>query len=517
MQLHLAGALTMGLFDAYDPATYQDSQSGLLDRLLASVNAAPTDPGPGFAPLPMDANAAIPAAPAPQPQQASPIAVGDYSMPRIGPAAAFTLPPGQLDPATGEHVAPAAPAPAPVQQPAAPAPSNPFSGFLNRAADGLDSVAHGGTLLAAIRGQPNDARSVKQRELQQQFDAYVGAGISPQIARIAVLNPEAGKALIAQQFGPPQAAPQYAWDPKTGKAVHLYEPEQKDNFSVVQTGEDGLGKKTFQKMNKATGETTPIAGAPGADANSGGLGDMSKTGDAYLATLPPQQAGIVKAMVEGRQPSPSSFAMSKPYWQNMLQAAQIYDPTFDATNWSGRVAGVRDFSAGKSSEMVRSANQTLQHVNALIDSAEALHNGNYPSLNWAGNKINEATGGGEPGAFLTNAHAVADEMGKVFKGANLSDSEIHAWADALSPNMSPAQQRAQIGKMTELLHGALEALDEKRVASIGQVAADKAGPIIKPEGQKVLQRIDAWLKAGGGASGTAGGTAPTGVKWSVVQ
>jgi hypothetical protein len=106
-------------------------------------------------------------------------------------------------------------------------------------------------------------------------------------------------------------------------------------------------------------------------------------------------------------------------------------------------------------------------------------------------------------------------MSKVFKGSNMSDAEIHAWEDNLSPNMSPAQQRAQIGKLSELLHGSLQALEEKRVASIGQVAADKAGPLIKPEGQRVLQRIDAWLKAGNAAA--AGGTAPTGVKWSVVQ
>jgi len=29
----------MSLFDAYDPATYQPSQSGLIDRLLASASA----------------------------------------------------------------------------------------------------------------------------------------------------------------------------------------------------------------------------------------------------------------------------------------------------------------------------------------------------------------------------------------------------------------------------------------------------------------------------------------------
>src|SRR6202034_2763228 len=102
----------------------------------------------------------------------------------------------------------------------------------------------------------------------------------------------------------------------------------------------------------------------GSDSSDGGLGDMSKSGPAYLATIPAQQRGIVQAMIEGRQPPPSSFALAKPYWQNMIAAAQNVDPTFDAAGWSGRVAGVKDFASGKSAEMVRSANQTLQHVNA---------------------------------------------------------------------------------------------------------------------------------------------------------
>lgn len=483
----------MGLFDAYDPNTYAPgaTQGSLIDSILAQYAAAPTSPGPGFPASPMDSNAA---APAPQPQNA-PIAVGDYQMPRIG--GGFPGYPDH-DPHTGENITP-------VQQPAqpaafaAPAPSPDVGDHLLA---GYQNMRHGGGLIgsivAAVSGRRNDpqaeAQARQQAQLRQQFSALVNAGLSPQEATAAVLNPEAGKAIIAQKFTKPQ----------------------NDSFGVVQTGEDGLGKKTFSKINKATGEMVPIASAATSDPNGGGLGDMSKSGAAYLATLPPQQAGIVKAMVEGRQPPPSSFALSKPYWQNMLQTAQAYDPTFDATNWSGRVASVRDFAAGKSAEMVRSANQTLAHVDALLNSADDLHNGNYPSLNWVGNKYNEATGGGEPGAFRTNAHAVAEEMSKVFKGANMSDAEIHAWEENLSPNMSPAQQKAQIKKLSELLHGSLDALEEKRVAGMGQMAADKAGPLIKPEGQAVLKRIDAWLKAGTGGNGSSG-TAPTGVKWSVVQ
>jgi hypothetical protein len=541
-----------------DPSDLPSGDGGLIANILAQYAAAPPDTsaplspieaqmmgmtgpnqpvsglGPAYATPPAPAQQPA-AAPQPAQPQNAPIAVGNVMMPRIG--AGFTPP--AIDPQTGETVqptAPAQPAPSQPQQPQQAAPAAPS--FLDATRSHLDasdqSLRHGGGLIggltALVTGQRHDPVALaqadqaarQQTQVKQLATALTGAGIPQQqalqLATIHTIDPESGRALIAKALGPPQAAPQYAWDPTTKKAVKTYDTDAKDNFVTVQTGEDAQGAKTFSKMNKATGEMTPIAGAPGAD-NGGGIGDTTKTGEEYLNSLPPKIRGTVKALAEYRQAPPTGFAAAKPYYaKTIMPAVQQYDPTYDATQYGARAAGAKDFTSGKSSEMVRSANQTLQHVNALLDSADALHNGNYPTLNYVGNKANEMTGGGEPGAFITNAHAVADEMGKVFKGSNLSDSEIKAWADNLSPNMSPAQQRAQIGKMTELLHGALDALDEKRVASIGQGASDKAGPIIKPEGQKVLQRIDQWLKSNGTASGAAAsGTAPTGVKWSVVQ
>jgi hypothetical protein len=161
------------LFDAYDPNTYGPSQGSLIQQLLASgALTQPTTPGPGFPQAPMDANAAAPQ-PA-QPQNAAPIAVGNnYMMPRIGPAAAFTPP--AIDPDTGDTVQPAA---APAQQPQqAAAPANPLSNFFNRAAAGLHSVAQGGSLYGAVTGQPDDPTSLQQRQLQREYQAFLGTGV----------------------------------------------------------------------------------------------------------------------------------------------------------------------------------------------------------------------------------------------------------------------------------------------------------------------------------------------------
>lgn len=491
----------MGLFDSY--ATDDSApQGGLLDRLIAGLQNNAQNQQPMGA---MPSDTASYDAPAAQPQPVAPAPIAPQAQP-IAPTAA----PQPIAPQAAAQPAPATP-----PQIQTPQPQNP----LLRAAAALHSVAQGGSLYGAIVGAPDDPVSKQKAVLQQQYAALIGAGMSPQQATLAVLNPEAGKTLITQAFGPHNAenlGQGWIRDPMTGKVSRAYTPEQNDSFSMVQTGEDSLGRKTFSKLNKATGEMTPIAGAAGTDPNDNGLrGDASKTGQAYLDSLPAGEGNIVRGMTDATLPIPAGNALGKQIWVNRLADAKQADPNFDATQWASRIAGRKDFTSGKSSEMVRSANQAVAHIGSLIDSAGALNNGDYPVLNWGENKVSEALGSGTQGAWRSNANAVADEVSKFFKGAGISDHEIQEWKNNLSENLSPAQQRAQIGKLSELMQGGLDALDEKRTASIGQTAADKMGPLIKPAGQAILKRIDEFTKGSNGAA--PGGTAPTGVKWSVVQ
>lgn len=475
----------MGLFDAFqfDPSSFDGG--GLLANLRQQLQSSNQ-------PSPLD-QAQWPAGPQGNYGQTQNVGVGNYQMPVFGSA------PQQEQAAIPQAAQPAQYAP---QQQATPAPQQQTQpSFLGPQAPGLgDKVSAGfsgfgaggktgglvGALTGALSGfssgQSSDPRVIAQQNLKAQYDSLVPT-LGPQKAMLAVLNPEAGKTLLQEAL------------------------TNKEKYQ--QTGEDGLGRKTYGFVNEReqTVNGKPISQQP--QDMGGGLGNMDLTGGDYLASLPKAQANTVQMMVEGKIPPPSSFALSKPYWQNMLAAAKNYDPTFDATNWSGRVAGVKDFSAGKSSEMVRSANQTLHHVGALIDSMDNLGNKDYPLWNRAGNAIQEATGSGAQGAFRTNAHAVAEELAKVFKGANLSDAEIHAWEKNLHENMSPEQQKTQVVKLNELLTGSLHALEEKRTNSMGPLAAEKAGPLLKDEAQRVLERMNKWASNNGSAStGAATGSNP---------
>ena len=73
---------------------------------------------------------------------------------------------------------------------------------LLRIAQGLHSVAQGGSLYGAVTGQPDDPQSKQQATLRAQYNALIGAGLTHQQAVASVLDPEAGKLILAQTFGP---------------------------------------------------------------------------------------------------------------------------------------------------------------------------------------------------------------------------------------------------------------------------------------------------------------------------
>jgi hypothetical protein len=104
----------------------------------------------------------------------------------------------------------------------------------------------------------------------------------------------------------------------------------------------GLDASQQYQLNTKTGALTGLGKIDAADQPL--PGDETKSGPAYLATLPQNIATQVKALAEGRLPMPSSFALAKPYWQKMLQMTAQYDPTFDAATAPARKAAITAFT-----------------------------------------------------------------------------------------------------------------------------------------------------------------------------
>lgn len=140
-----------GLLDAlFDPSLYS-GQGGLLSRLSPMVGAIPQSAG--------------------FPGQASPVAVGDYQMPRIGDQAQFTPPPQ-------DHAAlPPNAQPAQGQLPMQPQQPQGFGGFLQGLNENFQNMGNGGSLIGALTGQrPNN----------QTAQFLISKGIDPAMAKTIV-------------------------------------------------------------------------------------------------------------------------------------------------------------------------------------------------------------------------------------------------------------------------------------------------------------------------------------------
>jgi hypothetical protein len=212
----------------------------------------------------------------------------------------------------------------------------------------------------------------------------------------------------------------------------------------------------------------------------------------FLGSMQGSQADMVRGILENTLPPPTAAAMShknSPY-PAAFAAARAIDPTVDPNAYTARVAGYRDW-ATKGAESARALNQTIAHQSdALIGAMKGLGNGDTPIFNSVANAWSEnVSGSGKVPAFRTSAHAVVDELGKVFKQNNLSDTEIRKWEENLPANMSPDQQRAQIKVFGTLMHGAMSALEDKRKQAIGEYAAGKQRPLLSETGAEGLRKL----------------------------
>lgn len=460
----------MGLFDAFqfDPQSYGGSVSGLLSGLLPQLQYDPKLAQRGV--LGSD-------------QPTSYFKVGNQQFPMFGTPDPASLP--QNATPTQAQLPQAASQSAP-QINATPAifGGDNSGGVGDRLLAGLSGFQQGGKsggLIGALTngisglatGQRSDPQYLQQQTQRATFQSLVDSGMPKNIAMAATLNPDILKQIAPQYFAKPQ---------------------------LQETGTDPLsGRKTFGIWDPVEQTLKPVGGQAAATDNGGSLDSLQKaiqagvTGEDLYQHLPSGMAGTVKAMIEGRQPMPSTQALQSPAILALIDAAHTIDPSFDATTWQQRVAGQKDFyGGGKSADIMRKANQSALHFGELVnDKMPALPGHQMPMANTVANAINtNLLGKGAANNFMTNAHALADELAGLFKGANLSDTEIRAWESRLSPDMSVEQQQGMAKTLLGLYRDSVSALEKKREESIGYMAASKKGPILGPEAEAALQRVE---------------------------
>jgi len=186
------------------------------------------------------------------------------------------------------------------------------------------------------------------------------------------------------------------------------------------------------------------------------------------ATGGQSEEATVKALVDGRMAFPAGAALRSTYWQNMLAKVAKADPNFDAINYNARAATRKDFTSGVSARNITAFNTALGHLGTLYETSKGLNNGNLTPWNYLGNKVNKTFGDPAVDKFNTAAHAAVDELEKAFRGSGGTQAGIEEWKQSLNSSQSPAQTRAVIGQMVDLLGSRINAMGEQYKAGMGR-------------------------------------------------
>ncbi len=209
-------------------------------------------------------------------------------------------------------------------------------------------------------------------------------------------------------------------------------------------------------------------------------------GESFLKTLSPQNAALVKGVANYKLSLSKITSLRSSAREKLTRMVMQYDPTFDMTQYATRAAIRKDFTSGKSSRSIRSLNTAVGHLKSLSEAFKKLDNTSYPIWNKIKNFGIEETGGGIITAVKNNINAVAGEMATVFKNSSGTDQEIKAWKDEISASQSPAQVKAGIDKMIELMGSRLTAFNSQWKSGIGK---PKDFRILSDNSRKILSSM----------------------------
>lgn len=216
-------------------------------------------------------------------------------------------------------------------------------------------------------------------------------------------------------------------------------------------------------------------------------------GQEFLQSLPPVDAAVVQAMVEGRKQWPGGFATKIPYWQQKIEQAAQYDPNFDETSYGVRMATRKDFTSGKTANLIQALNQAPLHALTMADAYDQLHN-----LPVGGETVNDFLTNAESmmglqgqqaamGAFKESQPAVSSELATVYKGGPATIPDIEAQARAFPMGAAPTTSNSALKAASELMKDRLDTINQRWQNAMGPLGGQF--PAISPRAKAALDTL----------------------------
>ena len=150
-------------------------------------------------------------------------------------------------------------------------------------------------------------------------------------------------------------------------------------------------------------------------------------------------------------------AAKEKFLNNLAQAYPEYQQQVFAT----RQALMKSATSGDIGKNITAYNTAIAHATQLQSAAEALNNGDMPTLNKLGNALGYQFGSDKTTNFNVIKNALSGEISKVFKGGEATDAEIKAVQEPFSSANSPAQLKGAIDNAIHLMNSKRDALQQQ--------------------------------------------------------
>lgn len=451
---------------------------------------------PPQAPQPSPQNVGQPPQVAQQPPESNPINtmnVGGYQMPQFGTAADYTPQPQAV--ARGPSTDVSAQSRGPEQQ--LPPALGGQPGGLSGAFQGFAANAHNGPLgmLLGGVGGAMGAENPEKQNLRAQYQAFIGAGLSPQKAMLAVMNPEAAKTLVGEALTSKEKWGEIGSDSFGNKTMGwINERDQTIN-----------GKEMGATDNAASGSSTGFL-APGVK----GI-DSSLTGADYLKQFSPEVQAAVENYVQGK--SMPTGNPRKGFTQTVKMIAQKYGAdtgqTVDDATYGARRTMRNQLSSSAPSSLggqINIGNTAAGHLADLTQKAIELGNVDTGIAPLSA-LVNNARGlGTEQAAKMEALKGAAQHYGqeitKFYAGSPGGVAERDRFIESVNGARSPKELAAILSTEAELMRSRLDALGGQIKGVLGEEGM-KQYPVLRPDGEAALAKVEqnvSRLKGGQGAA-----------------
>ncbi len=210
-------------------------------------------------------------------------------------------------------------------------------------------------------------------------------------------------------------------------------------------------------------------------------------GDEYIAKLPVGLQSVVKSIKDYQLPIDKIASLRNNQRMALTQHVMQADPNFDFKEYPARQKVVNDFMSGPTSKNITSLNMSIYHLGTFLDLAAALKNGDVRAFNGIKNQLANQMGDPALNNVQMSSQAVGQELMRVFRQVNASESEAKAFEARLGTSGSPAQIEGAAATAVSLLKGRLDSINNQWKRGM-KTEKDFPG-LLDPAAQKMVERM----------------------------